>query len=251
MQTFKVWKCISKRFCQFFLFNSSRYFLHAFLEEAARRLPPNARVLDAGAGDCRYAPIFAHTRYVAIDFARVNKTYGPLDVIADLAAIPLTDASFDAIVCTQVLEHVPHPHAVLAEFYRLLRPGGTLWITAPLYYEEHEIPFDYYRYTQYGLRFLCEHVGFIVEELEWLEGYWGTLSYQWRLAAYHLPLKLHKRIPKLLHAVFSFSLGTIKLALGIAGVIAAYLDVIMRDTSRGHCKNYRLVARKPLEESNS
>lgn len=242
----------SKLICRFLFFNSSRHFLHTFLEEAARQLPPGARVLDAGAGDCRYAPIFAHTKYFALDFAQVNKPYGSLDVIADLAAIPLVDASFDAIVCTQVLEHVPCPHVVLAEFYRLLRPGGTLWITAPLYYEEHEVPFDYYRYTQYGLRFLCEKAGFIVEELEWLEGYWGTLSYQWRLAAYHLPLRLKgDKTSKLLRIVSPFALGIIKLVLGIAGVFAAYLDVIMRDTSRGHCKNYRLVARKPLAETSS
>lgn len=237
---------------RFLFFNSSRYFLQRFLEEAAQQMSFNAYILDAGAGDCRYASLFSHTKYFALDFAQVDKSYGSLDVIADLASIPLANESFDAIICTQVLEHVPSPQMVLAEFYRLLRPGGSLWITVPLYYEEHEIPFDYYRYTQYGLRFLFEKAGFIVEEIGWLEGYWGTLSYQWRLAAYYLPLRLKgKKITKFMSIVSPLILGPIKFAFGIAGLIASYLDVITYDTSRGHCKNYRLVARKPLEKNNS
>ena len=61
------------------------------------------------------------------------------------------DGAFDAVLFTQVLEHVPEPARVLAELHRILRPGGTLYLTAPLVWELHELPHDYYRYTSEGL----------------------------------------------------------------------------------------------------
>ena len=68
-----------------------------------------------------------------------------------------------------------------------MKPGGTLWLTAPFFYVEHERPYDYFRYTRYGLRFLLKQADFRVRELEWLEGYLGTLGYQAQLVGRHLP----------------------------------------------------------------
>jgi SAM-dependent methyltransferase len=73
--------------------------------------------------------------------------------------LPFADASFDTVLCTQVLEHVPDPAAVLHEFRRVLRDGGHVIVTAPQYWPLHEEPHDYYRYTPYGLRHLFEHAG--------------------------------------------------------------------------------------------
>ena len=75
------------------------------------------------------------------------------------------------------------PVDVLTELSRVPKPGGTLLCSAPLFYEEHEQPYDFFRYTQFGVRHLCESAGLRVERLEWLEGYFGTLSYQAGLAA--------------------------------------------------------------------
>jgi len=226
--------------------NSSRYHLEAFLIQAASSLPAGAWVLDAGAGDCRYANLFSHTNYLSVDFAQVNKAYGNLDIIADLSAVPLASEQFDAIICTQVLEHLPRPWVTLSEFYRLLRPDGTLWLTAPFYYEEHEAPFDFYRYTQYGLTRLCADAGFTIKSIEWLEGYWGTLSYQWRSAAYILPWTLPTSHYQTVSRLFSVPLLlTAKAVLAAMGLLAAYLDLWQRDRSRWHCKNYQLIAHKP------
>ncbi len=236
----------SSSFKNWISINPSRYYLEKFLEQAASSLPDGAWVLDAGAGDCRYAYLFAHTNYLSIDFAQVDKQYGALDIIADLASVPLTSEQFDAIICTQVLEHLPKPWVALAEFYRLLRPGGTLWLTAPFYYEEHETPFDFYRYTRYGLMRLCEDAGFTIESIEWLEGYWGTLSYQWRSAAYILPWASPTPNRQILSLLLSAPiLSTVKLVLAAMGFFAAYLDLWKRDRSRWHCKNYQLIAHKP------
>jgi SAM-dependent methyltransferase len=230
--------------------NSSRVYLERFLQHAAQQLPSGSRVLDAGAGDCRYAHLFRHTNYIAVDFAKVAKQYGQLDVIADLVKLPFPEGSFDAIICTQVLEHLPQPQVALAEMYRLLRSGGTLWLTAPLYYEEHEIPFDFYRYTRFGLSHLLSEAGFHITSLNELEGYWGTLAYQWRSAARQLPWIFPPPYGSLPTRFLSLPfLITMKLLLAIASALATQLDIQYYDTSRWHCKNYKVVACKPVEST--
>ena len=135
-------------------------------------------VLDAGAGHGPYRQLFAHARYESADFAQLGTDYVPLDYVCDLTEIPVADSRFDAVFCNQVLEHLPDPLAALGELHRVLRPGARLLLTAPLFYQEHQVPYDFYRYTQFGLRHLVERAGFVVDELRWLEGYFGTLAYQ-------------------------------------------------------------------------
>src|SRR5215210_9514252 len=133
--------------------NSSRAYLPRFLARAAESVEPGQLVLDAGAGRAQYRGLFAHARYETADFLAVKgKKYAQPDYVCDLAAIPVEDARFDHVLLTQVLEHIPEPRLVLAELHRVLKPGGTLWLTAPLFYAEHERPYDFYRYTQFGLR---------------------------------------------------------------------------------------------------
>ena len=163
--------------------NPSRARLHTFIAEAAASIPAGARVLDAGAGDGRHRPLFSGAQYEAADFEAVpTKTYSENDMICDLSAIPVEDDRYDLVLLTQVLEHVPEPHTVLNELARVLKPGGHLWATMPLFYEEHDQPYDFFRYTQFGVKHLCESAGLEVERLEWLEGYFGTLSYQAKVA---------------------------------------------------------------------
>ena len=97
----------------------------------------------------------------------------------------MPDASFDVVLCTQVLEHVAEPARVLAELRRVLATGGELWLTVPFVGELHEEPHDHYRYTSYGLRGLCERAGF-GEVRTWpLGGYFtamAQLARNWDLA---------------------------------------------------------------------
>jgi SAM-dependent methyltransferase len=223
--------------------NSSRGYLREFLGRAAESVKPGDLVLDAGAGRAQYRGLFAHARYETADFLAVpGKAYRSPEYVCDLSAIPVEDARFDHVVCTQVLEHLPDPAAVLAEFHRVLKPGGRLWLTAPLFYAEHERPYDFYRYTQYGLRHLLEGAGFTVDELGWLEGYLGTLSYQARVMSTALPIDpaawgggLRGR-GRALVARAARRLG------GHAAGRLAELDRRHKFERRGLPKNYRVVA---------
>lgn len=125
-------------------------------------LAPASRVLDAGAGECQHRPYFDKHRYVAVDLAvgDAHWDYGKLDVLADLAALPLASNTFDAAIHIVTLEHVPEPKLVLTEIARCLRPGAPLLAVVPHEWEVHQHPHDYYRYTCFGMRYLLEQAGF-------------------------------------------------------------------------------------------
>lgn len=158
-----------------------------FLGRAAAKLPPGARVADVGAGRAPYRELFAHTDYFTID--REVSLHGgaeSFDVVASASQIPLADLSLDAIVCTQVLEHVPNPAEVLREFRRLLKPMGQLLLSAPLAWEEHEMPFDFYRYTRSGLEHLLREARFDHIEIAPRSDCFETLSQLVRNARWSL-----------------------------------------------------------------
>src|SRR5437867_2948370 len=98
--------------------NSTRHYLKLNLGEIATRIPSGAKVLDAGAGHCPYRELFHHTQYETADFCQVDKKYGQIDHVCDLSAIPVNAASYDVVLCTQVLEHLAEPDAVVRELGR-------------------------------------------------------------------------------------------------------------------------------------
>ena len=138
----------------------------SFLSDAAASLPRGSRVLDVGAGEAPYRELFAAHTYETTDWEGTQYSPAvPPDHVAAADALPLGDGVVDGLVCTQVLEHVPDPAAALAEFRRVLRPGGMLWVTTPLTWYLHEVPHDYYRFTSYGLSHLIHGAGFVDVEI--------------------------------------------------------------------------------------
>jgi SAM-dependent methyltransferase len=133
--------------------------IYLFVAEQARLLEGGDRILDVGAGEAPYRELFGEHQYLTLD--RLDTPHsGAVDIHGDADSIPVADGSFDAVLCTQVLEHVPDPGSVLREFRRVLRRGGRLIATVPLLWEEHETPYDYYRYTRYGAEHLLRSAGF-------------------------------------------------------------------------------------------
>lgn len=114
------------------------------------------RILDVGCGEKPYANLFAATEYIGIDIAQSghDHTRSNIDIFYDGLNIPFEDNSFDSIICFEVLEHVFEPEKIIQEMYRVLKPGGKLILTTPFIWNEHEIPYDYGRYTYFGLKHL-------------------------------------------------------------------------------------------------
>jgi SAM-dependent methyltransferase len=130
--------------------------------KTARSTPAGARVLDLGAGDAPYRELFPHVEYTTSDWeSSLHEGAAQADLIAPADALPVADGSFELVLCTQVLEHVPEPDRVLAECFRVLVADGILAVTVPLLYELHELPHDYQRFTENGLRRLLSGAGFV------------------------------------------------------------------------------------------
>jgi SAM-dependent methyltransferase len=222
--------------------NPSRVRLEAFVARAAASVPPGGDVLDAGSGEGMYRHHFTHTSYESADFLQVDKQYAQVDYVCDLRSIPVPDERYDLVLLTQVLEHLPEPRDVLLELRRVLKPAGRLWLSTPLYFEEHEQPYDFYRYTQFGLRHLLTEAGLAVEELDWLEGYYGTLHQQCLVAWRSLPVTATEYGGGLVGRSAAFAARAARPAF-LAGALAlAQLELRHQYTRGGHCKNYRVIA---------
>jgi SAM-dependent methyltransferase len=128
----------------------------------------SGRVLDIGAADrwiVSHLPVDAD--YVALDYPSTGRDIYAArpDVFADAAALPFADGRFDTVLCLEVLEHVPYPGTVVAEIYRVLKPGGRAWLSMPFLYPLHDAPYDFQRYTEYGLRRDLQNAGLEVTSL--------------------------------------------------------------------------------------
>jgi ubiquinone/menaquinone biosynthesis C-methylase UbiE len=224
--------------------NSSRHYLDQFAARAARSVPDGAMILDAGAGEGQYMHHFTHTEYESADFCQLDKQYGTITYVCDLSVIPVEDNRYDLVFCSQTLEHMPDPLQVLKELHRVLKPGGELWLSAPLFFEEHEVPYDFYRYTQYGFRYLLETAGFLIKEIEWLEGYYGTLSYELRMAARVLPMHAEEYGGGITGLLAVLLVLFLKPTFYLVSIVFSRLDIRYKFFSKGHCKNYSVVAVK-------
>jgi SAM-dependent methyltransferase len=149
----------------------------AWVAEVLAALPPGTRLLDAGAGECQYKKHCGHLKYVSQDIAVYDGKgdaglqtgswdFSQIDIVSDILDIPEPDASFDAVLCTEVLEHLPDPVRALDEMARLLRPGGMFIITAPFWSLTHFAPYHYATgFNRYFYEFHLGRLGFDIVEI--------------------------------------------------------------------------------------
>ena len=157
-----------------------RWYVTRFVENVADSLPTGGSILDAGAGESVYRKYFSRCDYKAIDLAVGENrwNYANLDYVGSLDAMPIEDEIFDAVLCTQVLEHLEWPRESVKEMYRVLKPGGKIYITAPMAHQEHQTPYDFFRYTSYGLESICKHAGFHEVKIIPFGGLWVRWAYE-------------------------------------------------------------------------
>jgi SAM-dependent methyltransferase len=153
----------------FSLFINPFYFIrkglyHAVKQEASKL---KGRLLDFGCGRKPYENLFTVSEYIGIDvkYAGHDHKLSKVDVFYDGKSIPFADSYFDSVFCGEVMEHIFTPSETLLEIKRVLRKGGYILLTVPFCWNEHEVPFDYARYTSYGITSLLEVHGFKVINL--------------------------------------------------------------------------------------
>ncbi len=157
-----------------------RWYVTSFVENIAKSLPAGSLILDAGAGESVYKKLFSHCNYKAIDLAvgESRWNYSNLDYVGSLHEMPIESDIFDAVLCTQVLEHLELPRESVTEMHRVLKPGGKIYLTVPMAQNEHQCPYDFFRYTSYGLQSICKHAGFQDIEVTPFGGMWVRWAYE-------------------------------------------------------------------------
>jgi len=124
------------------------------------------RTLDVGCGTKPYEKLFlSATSYIGLELDTVaNRKNKKADYFYNGPTFPFQNNEFDSVIVNEVLEHVFSPSDFLSEIYRVLKPNGILLMTVPFVWDEHEQPFDYARYSSFGLKYLLEKSGFEIIE---------------------------------------------------------------------------------------
>ena len=219
-------------------YNYHAYRLQKFVRSLSDTVRPEEVLLDVGAGDCQYKPYFVgKCKYISQDVGGKDKcfTYDQIDIRSEIYNIPLPDASADIILCTQVLEHLKYPVRALKEMHRLLKPGGRLYLTVPFAADEHMLPYDYFRYTRYGLDFLMREQGFLPPEIS-PQG--GRFIMMGKNIKDLLPLLTSR--PALQKTLWLLQAPVVVPLL----FVLYFLDTLDKDKHLTH--NYDVIARKPL-----
>ena len=149
-----------------------------WLKHTLLKLPAGSKILDAGAGEGRNKKFCSHLDYSSLDSGEYDgvgnkqglhkgsRDYSKVDIIADIEDIPIKDATFDAVLCVEVLEHVKNPNVALKEIYRVLKKGGTLILTAPFNSLTHYAPHFYSTgFSSYYYNHHLTELGFEIIEL--------------------------------------------------------------------------------------
>ena len=144
-------------------FYHARRGLYRAIAEMAARF--DGRLLDVGCGRKPYQDLFRANEYVGLEIDTPgNRAHKQADFFYDGKTFPFPDQCFDGVICNQVLEHIFTPDQFLHEVKRVLKPEGDLLLTVPFIWDEHEQPWDYARYSSFGLKSLLEKNGFQVIE---------------------------------------------------------------------------------------
>lgn len=198
------------------IFLNPFYFARKNLNAAMINMSPEmtGSLLDIGCGSKPYRSIFNVESYIGLDIdSPITRERGIADDLYDGNRFPYLDQTFDSALCNQVLEHVFNPGDFLKEINRVLKPGAKLLLTVPFVWDEHEQPYDYARYSSFGLRALLEKSGFAICQHKKL-GADATVLFQ-LINAYLF--KVTKTWPRFGKLIFT---ATVLALINVLGVIA-------------------------------
>jgi SAM-dependent methyltransferase len=206
-------------------------------------------LLDIGCGQKPFRPFLSPARYFGLDFVDfrggMDGERPAADVFGDGGALPFRDGSLDTVVSFQVLEHTPEPCRILQESHRVLKRGGALLVTVPQAYPMHGVPYDFYRYTEFGLRHLLERAGFRVESIRPNGSFGSYLGLMINIYLFQHFFEFRERywvkaVLGLLKVVLTPVLLIVVFLVNLAGLV---VDRIFDDPY--FTSNYTAVARKP------
>jgi SAM-dependent methyltransferase len=214
-----------------------RYKIYQAIKLFAQKTNGEAKILDVGCGSKPYKKLFANNHYVGLEIrggGHADKDK-QADIFYDGEVFPLTDSSFDAILCTQVIQHVLNTEKLISESSRVLKNGGEILITAPFLYPEHETPFDFRRLTRFGFKKILEENGFTDIKISETTGFFGAVGQLFTILIFE---SLHFRASILKTLLSIMILGPIQ-------IISLFLDNLTFKTGKkGYTLGYVVMATK-------
>lgn len=145
------------------LFTNPFYFARKGLLHSIKKFGNeiSGQTLDVGCGSKPYEKYFSANEYIGLEIeTTIHAEKNKADFFYDGKVFPFDSCSFDSVVTNQVLEHVFEPDVFLKEIHRVLKPNGKLLLTVPFVWDEHEQPYDFARYSSFGLKHLLEKNNF-------------------------------------------------------------------------------------------
>ncbi len=196
------------------------------------------KLLDIGCGNKPYLELLKPltSEYFGVDIIQSNSYC--VDLVCKANSIPLPDHSFDTIISTQTVEHVEDHQGLINEAYRIVKDGGYFIVSGPMYWPLHEEPYDFFRFTKHGFRYILEKAGFEIISIKSNGGKWAVAG----------QAILHAIYPAMFN-IKGFKGKIIKFIANLFGGVKTinrffiYLDKKNYDPT--NTMNYVIVARKP------
>lgn len=156
----------------------------------------SGRLLDFGCGNKPYRGLCDVQEYIGLDIEKgeENDKNEQFDVFYDGKTIPFDNNYFDSVLSSEVFEHVFNLADIINELYRVLKPGGYLVVTLPFAWDEHGAPYDFARYTSFGIDHLLRQGGFEVIEMQKTTNYVETVFQMWNAYVYQFVLPSNRFI---------------------------------------------------------
>lgn len=149
-----------------------------WIKKQLEKMEDGKRLIDVGAGELRWKNACSHLQYVSQDFCQYsgggdNKGLqcnefdtSHIDIVSDIIDIPVEDESFDAVLCSEVIEHIPYPEMAVKEISRILKTGGELILTAPVCSFTHMAPYYFYNgFSKYWYEEVLGKYNLVIEEI--------------------------------------------------------------------------------------
>jgi Methylase involved in ubiquinone/menaquinone biosynthesis len=196
------------------------------------------KMLDFGCGRKPYKRFFNVEEYVGLDIEQSGHSHQneEIDVFYDGQHIPFENEYFDSIFSSEVIEHVFDLKSIIKELNRVLKVDGHILVTVPFVWDEHEIPYDFGRYTSFGIKHIFESSGFEVISLEKSNNYIAAMFQMWSAYVFEL-LPKNKTLRFMMSIIFIFP----------SNLLGIVLSKLLPDNRRFYNNNI-LVAKKILQD---
>jgi len=214
------------------------FYLKNYMKKASKYI--KGVCLDIGSGNSPYEKYLYVDKYISVDkkdTQAVSYKKNKFQIEADAKNLPFESNYADTVLLNQVLEHIDDYEKVLNEIYRVLKKDGIFVISVPFIYHIHSEPNDYFRFSEFGLKYLLKKYDFEILEFHYL-GYVGTAlisiwnSFLWQVWNKNIFTKL------LRNTIFLFPLLFLFFVNNLFGLL---LDLIK---NKKFCPNYLVIARK-------